>query len=390
MTMTHDVGPCIGDGIIIRGNNVVLDMNGYTITGGNLAGTIDPVTGDCCVPGNAGVKFDNVTGSTVKNGTTRLFNAGVAIESGSRSNVDGSGNTVDNVTVELNLGSLLTDYGEGVNIHNSNGNTVKNSRVGTSDTTLSPLTVGVGNGPYSGISLLGDSDYNDIGVSNAGNFVEVNIEPSGTNNQDDGIRLEPDYPLRTYPDNNRITDNTVTLNALDGISVLAGPCPAPPTVCNASTVGVTTANVIKGNLIRRNGVHTYTHRKGDGIRVFTRANGNIIGGAAAGERNTVTANGASGIRVDSLDNSIQNNEARLNCAVPDLQRPCVGSPLVGAPPLAVSQGADLFDFRDDLKCGNVSPTPVKPNHWGSVTANTFGTRNRTPGPLGTGFSDCIS
>lgn len=355
--MTHDVGPCPGDGIIIAANNITLDMAGHTITGGNLVGTTsDPV--NCCTPGNAGVKFVNVTGSTVKNGTIRLFNAGVAIEGGSTSNTYGSGNTVDNVTAELNLGSLLTDYGEGVNIHNSDGNTVKNSRVGTSDTTLSPLTVGVGNGPYSGISLLGDSDFNKLGVAGAGNFVEVNIEPSGTSNQDDGIRLEPNYGVTpvTVPDNNEIVGNTVTNNSLDGISLLAGP-----------SGGVTGGNTIRANLVRRNGVHTFAHRKGDGIRVFANNNGNTIGGPAAGDGNTVTGNAASGIRVDSSSNTIQNNTARLNCAVPDPQRLCVGSPLLIPPALA--QGADLFEpGAKTAPCNNT---------W---TANTYGTKNK----------DCIS
>jgi parallel beta-helix repeat protein len=314
-TLTHDVGPCPGDGITVTASNVTLNLNGRTITGGNLA------------TGTAGVKFANVTGSTVTNGTIRAFNAGAVIDGGSSSNTYGSGNTVDNVKVDLALGTILGDFGEGIQITNSDGNTVKNSTVSLS-------------GPYSGITLLGDSDYNKIGVAGGANTVENNIEPSGTSNQDDGIRLEPNYDTTvcTYPDHNKIENNTVSGNALDGIVVFAAPC----------GLSVDTAHVITNNRVKDNGAHTFAHRKGDGIRVFPRSNGNTIGGATAEEGNTVTGNAASGIRVDSENNTIRRNTATGNCWFPDPQRPC----------------ADLFD--SSANCDN--------NSW---TENTYGTRNQS-------------
>lgn len=335
-TLDSPVGPCPGDGIIVGASGITLNLNGQYVLG---AGGLN----------SRGVVVNGQTNVTVTGpGTVLGFNSGIAIVGGSSANSYGSGNTVDNVTVVLDIGSIAADYGEGITIKDSDGNTVKRTNINL-------------NGPYAGITLLGNSDYNDVGVAGAGNTIENNIIPSGTSNQDDGIRLEPDYSSKIlYPDNNRIVGNTVRGNALDGISVLAGPCtnvlPAPCTV----TTGVTTANTIKGNTVTNNGVHTYAHRKGDGIRVFARAEGNIIGGPATGDRNTVTGNAASGIRVDSESNTIEKNTATGNCVVPDPQRPCVGSPLV---PTLPAQGADLYDSI--VPCGST---------W---TMNTFGTANQT-------------
>lgn len=340
-TLSANLGPCPNDGVIIDASNVDLNLGGFQVLGGNFSGSP-------AAPGNAGVLFNNVTGSTVRNGQVKFFNSGVVIDLGSAANSVGSGNTVDGVTVEFNFGSLLTDFGEGVTVRNSDGNTIKNSTVGTSLHDQDPITVGAsGNGPYAGITLLGDSDYNRVGVAGGPNQVAVNIQSSGSSNQDDGIRLEPDYAAGTYPNNNTIENNTVKGNALDGISVLAGP----------GTTGVSCANTIKNNKVRNNGWHPYAHRKGDGIRVFVRCNGNAIDG------NDVKGNAASGIRVDSTGNTITNNSpVSGNCQFPDPQRPCFGSPLIPTV-VATPQGADLYDQSGGCAVNTWSGNPAGSNRY---------------------------
>ncbi|HEX3542546.1 MAG TPA: hypothetical protein VHT75_19110, partial [Acidimicrobiales bacterium] len=43
VTLTADLGPCLGDGLVVTASNVTLNLNGHTITGGgsNPKGAID-------------------------------------------------------------------------------------------------------------------------------------------------------------------------------------------------------------------------------------------------------------------------------------------------------------------------------------------------------------
>ncbi|MDQ4068485.1 MAG: right-handed parallel beta-helix repeat-containing protein, partial [Actinomycetota bacterium] len=86
--LDSDVGPCPagGNGIIIGADNIALDLNGHRVLG------TPNVIND-----GAGIYILGRTGVTVRNGTIRDFDCGVAIEGG-------SGNTVTGIRAQDNIG----------------------------------------------------------------------------------------------------------------------------------------------------------------------------------------------------------------------------------------------------------------------------------------------
>ena len=175
--LDSNIGPC-GAGLTIGADNITLDLNGFSITGG-------PV-GD-----GAGILLVDRTGVTVRNGTVTQFDAGVAIDGG-------SGNNVNNLRILDNRGSFSTDFGDGIALFATTGNRITNNQVRNS-------------GPYDGIGMIA-SHFNLIDS----NQVTDNVQ----SNQTAGIRVEN---IGRNPSNdNVITNNLVANNALDGIEVFAG------------------------------------------------------------------------------------------------------------------------------------------------------------------------
>ncbi|MBA2495724.1 MAG: right-handed parallel beta-helix repeat-containing protein [Acidimicrobiia bacterium] len=293
MTLTGDVGPCDGHGIIIQADNVTLDLAGFTVSGDNVE--MEQV----------GVLFDGVSGSTVTNGTVTGFDAGVSIEGG-------SGNTVSGLTVEDNVNDMIEtidprsiiiapgtmptpeqmqqieavtcNYGDGITTLDSSDNMIMGNTV-------------TGNGPYSGISLVGDSNGNMVSgnevhendllnngvMDGAGNPVFVDgvvgsptrgrhvpagtpgaVQPQsmcgatevgtpgmgrGREVQSIGIRVEG-----PGADENVVDSNTVTKGGLAGISIHSYVLvPAAPNVPVGSS---SSNNVVSNNSVSRTGEDT--------------------------------------------------------------------------------------------------------------------------------------
>jgi parallel beta-helix repeat protein len=292
-TLDSDVGPCTGTGIIIGANNITLDLGGRTIF------ARAPQTGE-----GAGILVQNRTNVTVRNGRVIMFDAGVVL-------AGGSGHTITNIVTQDNIGTAETNFGDGIALFGSSNNIVRRNRAQH-------------NGPYSGISLVGNSDNNLVD----NNTVQGNdIQLSAGTMDDVGIRVEG-----RGADNNTVSNNKVEGNGLDGIQVTGYPA------------GVqNTGNVLRGNTVRGNGFHTKTHRTGNGI---------VTGGpSTVVERNLSERNAASGIRVNGRNNTIRNNTARNNA-----QRVTPGTIAAGG----------AFDLHDpNFNCDA--------NAW---TSNTFGTRNQ--------------
>ncbi|HET9443740.1 MAG TPA: right-handed parallel beta-helix repeat-containing protein [Acidimicrobiales bacterium] len=251
-TLTADVGPCRGPGLVVGADGVVLDLGGHQVFGTGTVGE------------GAGILVSERTGVTVRNGTVRLFDGGVAV-------VGGSGNTVTGITARDNIGvsegqasAPGAAYGDGIAILSSTGNVVEGNTV-------------VHNGPFSGIGLYEavDGDHpRTIAGPTAGNVVRDNVvlannvcrTPFGSCD-DDGIRLEPGVQFTT------VVGNYVQGSGLDGISLFR----------------TADDNRIAGNVVEHNGHHRAAHRKGDGVRVFS--NRNVV------EGNDSRYNGADGIGV---------------------------------------------------------------------------------------------
>ncbi len=150
-TLTADVGPCRGDGLIIRADGITLDLGGHTVLG---ARTQTPA-------GNAaGIRLVAGTGVTVRHGTVTGFDGGVVIDGG-------SANTLTRLVVRDNVSSANPDLanpptftaelGDGIVVIGSGGNHIERNVVRA-------------NGIYDNIAVLGaGSDHNTI----AGNEVDV-------------------------------------------------------------------------------------------------------------------------------------------------------------------------------------------------------------------------
>jgi len=254
-TLTANVGPCSNGGLIVRANNVVLNLGGFAVKG------LLNQTGD-----GVGIRISNQTGVTVRNGRVTDFDAGVALE-------NGSGHTIKELLVRDNISAGNTDFGDGIAISSSSGNTIRDNSV-------------IHNGPFDGIGLIGPSSNNLI-VNNV--VRKNNVESTA----DDGIRIEGPGAK-----NNTVRSNSVTESSLDGIAIFS----------DQSTGNLNTGNRIVENKVFGNGYGFLAARPGEGIRTFLRANDNDIIG------NTVTDNAGSGILIasGSLDNEILGNTATGN------------------------------------------------------------------------------
>jgi parallel beta-helix repeat protein len=263
--LRSDVGPCASNGLVIRSDDIVLDLDGHRVFGSTSSGD------------GAGIVFDHARRSTVKNGSVTGFDAGVVIDKG-------GDNVVRRIRAFANVGDG-SHLGDGIVIIGSNGNRVRRNEV-------------FGNGPYSGISVFAPrSDPADptsarlpaVGNRIVANAVHDNRLPTDPEEVDDaGIRLE------TATSDTSVKRNRVSHNGLDGIVVFAG----------------STGNVIASNTLAGNGHHDRAHRLGDGIRVFG------TGQPAANrlEENRLMRNAGYGIAVaeGGIGNVIRLNEATGN------------------------------------------------------------------------------
>ena len=249
-TLDSDVGPCANGGITIAANNITLNLNGRTVRGTDAPGD------------GAGILLRNVTGVTVRNGRVILFDAGVVIEGGSN-------NTITEISAQENIGTRATDFGDGIAAFGSSNNTIRRNKVQH-------------NGPFSGISLVGNSDNN---VVDSNTVQGNNVQSSPTLMDDIGIRVEG-----PGVNNNTVSNNKVEGSGLDGIQVFF--------------FAANSGNITRGNILRGNGFHNKAHRTGNGF--VSGARENLV------ERNTAERNAASGIRINGQNNTIRNNTARNN------------------------------------------------------------------------------
>ena len=269
-TLTADIGPCPGNGLIVGADGITLDLGGHRIFG--VEAKVDL----------AGVYVLNRTGVTVRNGVVSDFTAGVAIEGGSH-------NLVTGITARDNIGVPGTLYGDGIAILSSTDNRVIGNHT-------------YNNGPFAGIGIYStvDNDHPRVtsGVSTRnlidGNNSHDNVTSrAGVVNfaatEADGVRLEPGSV------GNIVSNNQLWNNGLDGVAAFNT---APD-------------NTIRNNQIFGNGRRTGA-RRGDGIRVFGTAHRTIV------EGNRVFNNGGNGIIIQSQSNTITFNQATGNGLLPPL------------------------------------------------------------------------
>jgi hypothetical protein len=216
-----------GPAFTVAADNVTLDLGGHTLSGDPNFTGVGPA-----------IVLRNVTGVTVRNGTIEHFDAGVVIDGG-------SGNVVEHLTVQDNVGDPDGDYGDGIVVNHSRENRIVGNVVRR-------------NGPFSGIALGRLAQHNEIRDNTVADNNMAHLPP-GAGGQTMGIRVEG-----PEANHNRIIGNTVTGSGADGIVVLAtcdNPEDEPPCVGTPPNQH----NEIADNIASRNG----TSGRGSGIRVFS-------------------------------------------------------------------------------------------------------------------------
>lgn len=257
-TLDGDLVCTDGPALVVTADNVTLDLGGFTIHGHGAAAA-----------GSPGILLRNVKGVTVRKGTVTGFGAGVAI-------VGGANNTVQNVTVQDNIGSPDGDYGDGITLSNSSGNVIEGN---TSQR----------NGPFSGISVVGASSNNTIRNNVVTDNNMLPGDPAG-GRQDMGIRIEGPAANK-----NTVTGNTVTGSGADGIVVLPT-CADPQTGCTGTPGN--DGNQITNNVSHANG----TSGNGSGIRLFSVAAPVAPTNTTIAD-NVVNDNKTNGISIDTAGNA---------------------------------------------------------------------------------------
>ncbi|HEV8114770.1 MAG TPA: right-handed parallel beta-helix repeat-containing protein, partial [Acidimicrobiales bacterium] len=298
--LAQDIGPCAGDGLIVMGSNIVLNLNGFRVSATNGAGD------------NAGIRvvagMDGVapTGNVVRNGIVEGFDAGVVI-------IGGGGNTVTGVRAQNNVNDLqslgepapgVCDLGEGILLQNSSDNMITRNEVRN-------------NGPFGGITVILDSDRNQI----RNNFVKNNniqglpAVPGGragcgNSNQDEGIRIEG-----PGSNDNIVQENIVEGSLLAGIGMHGFVCGDP-----AANTAPNTGTIVRGNTVSGTANPTATAPPGNsqsnGISILQQGPAGIVCPAFNNTiKDNVSQNNAGhGIFVptNSADNTVSGNRVVRN------------------------------------------------------------------------------
>ena len=315
-TLESDLVCASGPALIIAADNVRLDLHGFTVS---------------CSPGatspGPGIVLRGVSGATLQKGTITGFGAAVSVEGG-------SGNTVRNITAVDNHGTAEGDFGDGIVVNGSSDNRIEGNTV-------------VRNGPFSGISLVGQSQRNEV-INNIvadNNMLHVGNPSAGR--QCMGIRMEG-----PAANNNKIVGNQVTNSGADGIVVLPTCLPNTNPECAGSPPNE--GNEITSNISNANG----TSGRGDGIRLFTVANPVAAAHTTISE-NITDNNKTNGISIDAVgsnnpgptENKVIGNSAHGNGAYDGFDA-------------NVRCGTNTWQDNDfgepNQKCVAASPSPVPP------------------------------
>ncbi|MDQ6613176.1 MAG: SBBP repeat-containing protein [Actinomycetota bacterium] len=261
-TLTADIGPCLGDGVIVVANNITLDLGGHRIFG---FGTTDGT--------HPGIRMPDRTGVIIQNGEVSNFDAGIFINSGFK-------NTVTKMNVHDNVGppDVNSELGDGILVGHSSSNLILNNTI-------------TRNGRFDGVGVFGlDSNFNLIQGNSIKNNVGEGIEINAF--------LEPSDPRRgnsIYANN--VIGNTVTGNDAAGIS----------TVSNLNAL-------IKSNIVYNNGLNTNDFPL-NGIGIQNTAFATPVTNVTV-QDNKVFGNGADGIlALNTQQNHILNNKTGGNNAV---------------------------------------------------------------------------
>lgn len=259
-----DIGPCAVSALIVRADNINVDLGGHRIFALPGLDVFDSI---------AGIRLPFRTGVTLHNGKVQGFNAGVLL-------IGGSGNTLTQLNLRDNIGpsTFDADLGDGIALFNSANNIIDSNVI-------------IGNGNYDGIGVLGNSS--------SGNTISNN-----------NIQNTVDRP-RTVGRGQGIIINSGALNENTGI-LLTNETVVNNTIRGNASAGIATNNVsysrFEGNVVERNGLPGFSNdANGIGMRpgpfAQTFSQHNLV------TKNQIAKNTGAGIVVYSFDNTITFNSA---------------------------------------------------------------------------------
>ncbi len=252
-----------GTGFIIGADNIILDLNGHTITG-NYA----PFTGDY----TPGIVIIDRSGVTVKNGTIRGFTSAISLWGTS------SGNVIQNLKVSNSY--------NGIDNHGDNNRILDNTITGSAD-------CGIASRYTSSVNVF---QNNKISASNIG------IEIAGTDNQILGNTVtdsnKEGIVLRPPSNGNTVQDNKISISGATGIGIdgtnnqILG-----NRISDSAGPGIGINN--NNNQVRNNQI---SNSGGEGIRLFLAVTGNTV------QDNKISISGATGIGIDGTNNQVLGNK----------------------------------------------------------------------------------
>jgi Right handed beta helix region len=255
----NDIGPCHGDGLIVMGSNITVNLNGHQIFG----------EGGLVVEHQAaGVRVLGQRNVVVTNGTLRNFYHGVRVTQGSH-------NRITAVRVVDNQG------GNGVVLENSSDNHVDGNVV-------------VGNGRFSGISTF---DSVSLPAGSARNTITNNLLNMNNFMGAHGVSVESGT-------GHTVIRNQVVASGRDGISLfprVSDTLVESNVVRNSGRHGVNVQDGSRGNVVRSNQAIANVQ---SGILVAGQAN-RILGNRAA-------SNGSTDLRDANLGNTCDANTWSAN------------------------------------------------------------------------------
>jgi titin len=303
-------GDRIGGNVISGNKTVGLVLEGSgTVTANNLIGT--DAGGAHALPNGRGVELDVGTGQTLQSNVVSgnsgdgvlLFNGvnrdlllgnlvGVDLSGGHALGNGGAGIDLQGSAGSIVAGNTVAaNAAGGIVLNGTNtvsGNLVVGNRVGTDATG----TVALGNGGPAGVQVFGQASGNTIDANLiAGNLADgVLVRDSGTT----GNLVQRNFIGLT-------TAGAPLPNGLHGVEIDSG---ASSNTVFANDVLFNRGHGIllhdsgtTGNAVQAN---NSSFNAGAGVFVLATASGNLIGGAAAGQGNTLAMNGQAGVWVDGL------------------------------------------------------------------------------------------
>ena len=203
-TLANDLIGCLGEGLVIGAPNIVLDLNGHTISSGVV---VDPGEETGLL---AGIRNSGHANVVIRNGTVADFGYGVRLMSGARYNV------VEDLTLRrnINAGIELLDADDGRNGNIIRDNVLELNGAGMLDRSAAPRTAVIEDNSFTG----------NVGIAihmldAAGHRIEGNAISGLTNDplldSDGGIRLEGSS-------DNEIVDNDISDAGDAAIQILLG------------------------------------------------------------------------------------------------------------------------------------------------------------------------